>query len=281
VNTNTRISSDLNTRTNRLHGSTRHHKLPICTTTGLARYRDRHQARDAVQSITAGRARSEISTFTCPDCRGCHLEKARAFRPVVELLAAEPAEAFTASLPLHTRRYFLFDVENPTRGAKFTCAELATFWSVLKLQAPGIAPHDHVVIGASRSVRKKYRSVIFGPNVKWVTGANAPDGADHALLAAIDLRRVARDYDELVIVSGDHIFVELASRAKALGLRVHVVTAEQPESRPALSHKLAAIANVRTLVRLTPRTPQRDNLTLVGQSVGLASHSLYLDAVAA
>jgi hypothetical protein len=156
-------------------------------------------------------------------------------------------------LEVRKRRYFLVDVENPTRGAQATLEEVAAFWALLKAQAPGIAPRDHVVIGASRSVTRKYRTALHGANVKWVVGANAPDAADRALLGAIDLHRVARDYDELVIVSGDHAFAELARRARRFGLSVQVVTAEHPLQRSMLSSELADAADTRTVVRLRPR----------------------------
>lgn len=168
--------------------------------------------------------------------------------------SVERVPAFTDSLPIRARRYVLFDVENPTCGAQASRTELAKFWSVLKGQAPGFSDRDQIVIGAARAVAAKYFGVIGEPNVKWVVGANAPDAADRALLAAIDVHRVARDYDELVIISGDHAFAPLARRAKRLGLRVHVVTAEHPEQPTALARELAEAADIRTLVRLFPRS---------------------------
>jgi len=110
-------------------------------------------------------------------------------------------------------------------------------------------------------VVRAYRGAIHGPNIKWVIGANTPDAADNALLAAIDLYRVAREYDELVIVSGDHAFADLARRAKALGLSVHVITAEHPAQRSMLSRELANVADTRTRVRLQSRTTARKNST--------------------
>ena len=200
--------------------------------------------------------------FACPDCRGWHVETCPTTAALTEVAApaSAPTVAFEESLAERKRRYFLVDIENPTRGAKATCEEVATFWNILKGQAPGIAPHDHVVVGASRGVAERYRASITGANVRWVTGANAPDGADRALLGAIDLYRVARHYDELVIVSGDHAFADLASRAKAFGLSVQVVTAETPHGRPMLSRDLAAAADVHTLVRLNVRPNRRENL---------------------
>lgn len=248
----TNINFHAGTRSNG-KSKARKHTLSKCTRTGLARYRDRHQARDGAKALAAGSRRYDVSTFACPDCRGWHVEKNVAREPIPSPDAAEPSSAFTTSLGSRKRRYFLVDAENPTRGAKATCEEVADLWRVLKQQAPGIAPNDHVVVGASRRVARKYHAAIHGANVRWVVGADAPDAADRALLAAIDLHRVARDYDELVIVSGDHAFAALARRAKQFGLSVQVVTAEHPEQRTMLSRELAAIADTRTLVRLERR----------------------------
>lgn len=255
--TTARVDSELTTR--RGSGSARSHRLPVCEATGLARYRDRHQARDGARAMGA-RVRGEVFPWSCPDCRGYHLDEV--FRPQSGSGSAgdesEPVAPYLESLAARPRRYWLVDIENPTRGAKASREEVAAFWGVLKQQAPGIAPYDHVVVGAGRYVARKYRDAITGDNVKWVVGANRPDGADRALLGAVDLRRVARDYDELVIVSGDHAFVELAERARRLGLAVHVITAEAPgRERPALSRALGAVANRHSLVRVEPRSHRR------------------------
>ena len=247
------IASACTTRAHhgRSHGN--QHRLPLCTSTGLARYRDRHQARQAAEARTKGPIGLKVSTFACPDCRGYHLEELYGKQPISFGDATEPTEAFLASLSTRKRRYVLVDIENPTLGAQATPAEVAEFWNVLKQQAPGIAPHVHVVVGAARGVVHHYRAAIHGPNVRWVVGAQCPDGADRALLAAIDLRRVARDFDELVIVSGDHAFADLARRAKRAGLSVQVVTAEHPDQHSSLSRELAAAADTHTLVRLGSR----------------------------
>ncbi|SCL25879.1 NYN domain-containing protein [Micromonospora rhizosphaerae] len=275
MKTNTRINSELTTRSHRHGGESRRHKLALCQATGLARYRDRHQARQGAKAMLAGSHQFEGSTFACPDCRGYHLEKTYARQPINVGGAIEPAEAFTASLTSRKRRYVLLDIENPTRGARATREEAAGLWNILKLQAPGIAPHDHVVVGASRLVVRKYRAAIHGANVKWVVGADAPDGADRALLAAIDLRRVAAEYDELVIISGDHAFADLARQAKWAGLSVQVVTAEHPKQRSVLSRELAAAADTHTLVRLQPRTPKPENVTPNRRTARLSSQHVH------
>lgn len=244
----------------RRDGRPRRHKLPTCGATGLSRYRDRHQARHGAEATTHGKRHLKVSTFACPDCRGFHLDQVYARRSISMTVPAAPAKVFTASLDSRKRRYFLVDIENLTHGAKGTRSDAAKLWDVLTQQAPGIAPLDHVVIGAARNVVRKYRATITGANIKWVTGANAPDGADRALLAAIDLYRVARDFEELVIVSGDHAFADVARRAQKLGLTVHVVTADSPGQRPALSKKLASVANTRALVRMDSRHQKSSNV---------------------
>ena len=253
---NTRVNFQPKPRRGNRASKPRKHTLSKCKGTGLARFRDRHQARDGVKALSAGTKDYEVSSFACPECRGWHVEKNIVREPIAARGTTARAQAFTASLASRKRRYFLVDIENPTRGAKATCEQVAELWSVLKHQAPGVAPRDHVVVGASRNVARKYRAAIHGTNVKWVVGANAADAADRALLGAIDLHRVARDYDELVIISGDGAFSDLARRAKRAGLTVQVVTTEHPEQRSMLSRELAAAADVHTLVRLEARAPQ-------------------------
>ncbi len=248
-----RLNSELSSR-GRRSGKTPRHTLPRCEQSGLARYRDRHQARQAIEDRRAVKPHITLVTYGCPHCRGYHLERTYVRSSATARGVVEPVLPFMSALPTRARRYVLFDVENPTCGARASRAELAKLWRILKTQAPGFSGRDHIVIGAARSVAVKYLGVIEEPNVRWVRGANAPNAADRALLAAIDLHRVARNYDELVIVSGDHAFAPLARRAKKLGLRVHVVTAEHPERRTALARELARAADIRTLVRLFPRS---------------------------
>ncbi|MCB0908489.1 MAG: NYN domain-containing protein [Nocardioidaceae bacterium] len=237
------------------HAKTRTHRLPICAETGLVRYRDRHQARDGVKVLaTAG---TRASTFACHACSGFHTDVSEATQPAPSGPVAAPVDYFQTSMPSRRRRYFLIDLENPTRGAKATSDEVAKLWRLLKEQAPGIAPEDHVVVGTSRAVAGRYRPVVSGENVKWVVGANAKDGADRALLAAIDVHSVGRRYDELVIFSGDNAFTPLAVSAKRLGLRVHVITAEHPSGRSMLSSALSDAADIHTVIRLRGKSQRR------------------------
>jgi len=276
-----RTASELTGRAVRRGGRACRHKLPICDATGLARYRDRHQARQGANATRSGAHDFEVHTFACPACTGHHIEQTYRRDPIVLAPSSEPTAEFTASLPFRKKRYFLVDSENLTHGAKVTCQQAAALFGVLRQQAPGIAPHDHVVVGAARYVVRRYRAAIDGANVKWVVGSDGSNGADRALIAAIDLRRVARDYDELVIASGDGAFTDLARQAKALGLTVHVITTQHPEQRSMLSRELSAVADFHTLIRLESRTQKKDNLTAIAKVASRAHRRIHVETDAA
>lgn len=221
-------------------------KLPVCSSTGFVRFRDRRQARHGAEALRNTVASGKVQSFSCPDCKGFHLEKV--YLPETVNIPATPLPVVSPDAT-GSRRYVLVDIENQTLGAVFSCEELADLWNRMAVDELQLNSRDHIVIGSSWAVGRMYRPTIQGPNIKWVVGANRPDGADRALLAAINLHAVARNYDELVIVSGDHAFAGLARRAKKLGLRVHVVTTRRPDVGSMLSRELAMAADVRTVVR--------------------------------
>lgn len=258
----------------------RHHKLQVCEDTGLARYRDRHQARDAARAQTRGSCTMKVNTFACPSCRGFHLEEMYP-KPRLVPVGDESTTENLEAQRIRPRRYALVDIENLTQGAKATASDVYRLWELLKRQAPGFSDADHIVIGAARRVARKYRGAIQGDNVKWVVGADAPDGADTALLAAIDLYRVARDFDEVVIVSGDHAFARLARRADAFGLRVHVVSAEHYEQRTMLSRELAKASKLHTTVRLHAAPNRRPAMHDTPRRVSRATRSTNVASSAA
>lgn len=262
-------------KTRRSFGVTRH-RLPLCEVSGLARYRDRHQARAGAQALGAGAHTFEVTTFACPDCRGFHVEKTYRRETLRTIGVSEPVEIFTSSLETRKRRFFIVDIECLTHGAKATPEEVAKLWGILRTEAPGIAPGDRVLVGAARTVARRYRPAIHAPNTRWVVAADMKDGADRALLAAVDLRRTARDFDELVICSGDgYAFTDIAVQAKRAGLSVQVVTTQNPTGdRPSLSRRLAAAADTHTLVRLRARTQSILNPTADAAAHGLRRASL-------
>jgi hypothetical protein len=227
------------------------HRLPVCRATGLDRYRDRHQARHGAAALCTSDRAFKLTTFACPKCRGFHLEKLRRHR--LRTVGRAVAAPGMASAP---RRYVLVDIENLVAGHA-TRSEVRALWRVLAQEAPGITANDHVVIGGNRYVAKKFSTTIGGDNIKWVVGAGGPDGADRALLAATKVHQIAKRYDDLIIMSGDHAFTELAVLARRLGLRIHVVTTKRRNGRPSLSRQLAAAADLNTTVlfgRADPRT---------------------------
>lgn len=244
MKTPVRIDSALTTCRQHATAKVARHKLPVCAATGLARYRDRHQARQGARALSAGRHSDKVNSFPCPDCKGFHLEVTRASH----MSATRTVQPHASAAERGKRRYVLCDIENLTNGAKASRDEVRQLWETLTRQEPRITPHDHVVVGSARGVARKYRPTLNDANITWVLGADAPDAADHALLAATDVRHLARHYDELLILSGDHAFADLARRARAAGLTVHVVTTQHPQQRLTLSRDLAAAANQHTQV---------------------------------
>lgn len=220
----------------------RRHRPSACRVTGLDRYRDRHQARHAAAAAPREGAGLQLAPFACIDCSGFHL----APKPSAPRRSCEQ----TSFPPERHRRYALVDVENITEGARRTASELAALWTSWQQGEARFSADDHVVVGAAWPVAMKYRHVFDEANVRWVIGSRGPDGADRALLAAIDLRHVARNFDELVILSGDHAFAKLASEARAMGLTVHVIAGNRTRTRSALARELARAADRTTALRM-------------------------------
>lgn len=160
------------------------HKLPICRATGLDRYRDRHQARHGAAASCASDRAAKLTAFACPECRGFHLEKLR--RPSLRMVEPAVDAAALASAPRH---YVLADIENLVAG-QATRREAKALWRVLAQESPGITAKDHVVIGGNRYVAMKFSTTIAGNNIKWVVGADGPDGADRPLLVASNIHQI-------------------------------------------------------------------------------------------
>ena len=137
---NTKINFHPTTRRGNPTSKPRKHTLSKCEGTGLARFRDRHQARYGVKALSAGTKDYEVSSFACPDCRGWHVEKIIVREPIAARGTTARAQAFTASLASRKRRYFLVDIENPTRGAKATCEQVAEFGACSSTKPPASRP---------------------------------------------------------------------------------------------------------------------------------------------
>lgn len=224
------------------------HKVPTCSTTGLDRYRDRHQARAAADAVGRRYTHHKLATFACRDCRGFHLEKlARALQPVGPTTPTPAANA--------PSRYILVDIENLV-GGRATREEARELWRTLVADLD-ITRCDRVVVGGNRHTAKKLSATIAGHNITWVVGAMGADGADRALLAAANLFQIVKNHDELVIMSGDHAFADLAGRATKRGLRVQVVAARHDELQTSLSRNLKHAADAHVIVDTGLSRPHR------------------------
>ncbi|KRA37966.1 MULTISPECIES: NYN domain-containing protein [unclassified Nocardioides] len=216
------------------------HKVPTCTASGLDRYRDRHQARDAAEALSrAAILHTKYATFSCPNCRGFHLETlTRPLRPVGPTTPAPATD--------RPSRYILVDIENLV-GGRATREEARDLWRTLVAELD-VTQRDQVVVGGNRHTARKLSPTIAGPNIGWVVGSMGADGADRALRAAVNLFQIAKNHDELVIMSGDHAFADLARCATKHGLKVRVVTTSHLERLPSLSRELKHAADDTTTV---------------------------------
>lgn len=81
-------------------------------------------------------------------------------------------------------------------------------------------PGDNIIVGCNPQL--VFLAADHFPGAQIVTG-KGKDGADRALIDALDLDRAIDRYDELVIVSGDHLFCGVAHPARQAGLPVRIV----------------------------------------------------------
>ncbi|MBK9696723.1 MAG: NYN domain-containing protein [Propionibacteriaceae bacterium] len=118
------------------------------------------------------------------------------------------------------------DIENLIGAGRFAIADVV----VLKRNYEalvGVGPHDIVVIGADvRSVL----DVWLGWPVRVLPG-RGPDGADLLLLEELKQELARARFDDVVIGSGDHIFVELMAELAARGTTVTCVSRHGSLSR--------------------------------------------------
>lgn len=171
---------------------------------------------------------------------------------VVSQETAQAVDADTAVVP-QARTLCLVDVENMACSSQVQQAKVARLQQQIGATAE-LNHDDHVVIAAGPcSARAAWRG--------WKGAARrllgiGPDGADRALLEAIDdLQWVVDRFDRVVIASGDHIFAPAVAALKALGADVLVIAppvglskqmrlAAGPDLKPlmfSLTHEIHAI----------------------------------------
>ena len=134
-----------------------------------------------------------------------------------------------------TRRAFhLVDIENllALEHGQSVSADAGRLYSSVARVSSG----DLILVAADESRLFSVCAAFPGARVRPGYGA---DGADLALIDNTDLDHIANRFDTIVIGSGDGRFLDVAYRARRLGLEVIVV------SRPAsLSGRLAPYADV-------------------------------------
>jgi hypothetical protein len=121
-----------------------------------------------------------------------------------------------------TRTFHLIDIENlvdhelPDELA--IRQAIATYRDCVE-----IGPDDQVLIGTNMSPLYRLNVGLAWPGGRVVAG-HGPDGADRAMLEAIDPSwLICRGFDRIVVGSGDHCFAPLARHLKRAGLTVEVV----------------------------------------------------------
>lgn len=125
----------------------------------------------------------------------------------------------SADGPPPGRALHMVDVEN-LAGGPFT--GLARVALAAYLKTSEWREGDHVLVaGHPRSALEAGLAIDVPCRL---LPAHGPDGADLALLAAVqDVRFVAAHYERIVIGSGDGIFVDLVEELQSQGLEVWVV----------------------------------------------------------
>ncbi|OUS97270.1 NYN domain-containing protein [Rhodococcus sp. NCIMB 12038] len=119
--------------------------------------------------------------------------------------------------PCDTTAVHLLDLENLV-GGYLTPATIARAWNEYQ-QTVGISATDRVVVAVACRHRHTISSTLPSA-VEIVLGDNGPDGADRALLAALDIDTVDPESTRVLIGSCDHIFAPLAAALRLRGVNV-------------------------------------------------------------
>ncbi len=140
------------------------------------------------------------------------------------------------------RSFVVIDLENLLHGKHRTLdpAAIGAQAAQILAAAHGRRPGDHLLVGCNPHLAFSAKDTF--PSARLVVGRGA-DGADRALLDAIDDAVIDRQFSGLSIVSGDHAFAELAIRTRARGLPVRVVA-----PRHGLSAALRLAADVTAMI---------------------------------
>ncbi|WP_054952980.1 NYN domain-containing protein [Flaviflexus massiliensis] len=115
------------------------------------------------------------------------------------------------------RRIVLIDIENVVGGQVHTLDQ--ALWAKEKLENSGLfSSCDHIVLGVGPA---GYVNVgVAWPQARKVV-RDGSDGADLALLEILTTENLSDRFDDVVVISGDHIFAEaVALTAKSANVTV-------------------------------------------------------------
>lgn len=115
------------------------------------------------------------------------------------------------------RTLHLVDLENLLAG-RIDIRSVGDTWTEYR-HVTGMRWDDHVVVAVSK---KNAAAAFFAlpDNVQRVVGNNGPDGADIALVGAVDSDWAAQKFGQVMMATGDHMFTETVTRLQAVKLRV-------------------------------------------------------------
>ena len=133
-----------------------------------------------------------------------------------------PSSAYPVERKTTARKLVLVDFENMLSGhhERDGAVEKGPDPEQLLTLAQARRPNDQVIVGCNPKLVFAIRELF--PGARIVTGYGA-DGADLALVESVDFESASGRFEELCIVSGDHIFAPVAVDARRAGLRVRVV----------------------------------------------------------
>ena len=125
------------------------------------------------------------------------------------------------------RRFVAMDIENINGGAVTGVDSATVAWREVA-EVIGLSDHEQVVMGVGPS--SLLAAGFSRPSARCVMGRGL-SGADHALIEVLRSERIPNRFNEVVIVSGDGEFSEIAAWLASEGASVTVVAREGHLSR--------------------------------------------------
>lgn len=148
--------------------------------------------------------------------------------------------------PTAHRTLHVIDLENLVGGTDASPGDLRAAWDAYRGHGIGIADDDHVIIATSSHVARVAWFALPATGIQRLV-RDGQDGADLALIDAVDVPHAATRYGRISLASGDHAFTQLVLEAKSHRMRVQLVIGRGQPSR-----ELMAACTARTWLRLDP-----------------------------